>query len=342
MAEMSDARLDEIDRRYGAGGSYTGAPTKQDLRVALIELVDEVRRQRRADRTAALECATAEQHIEAVTEPDQLAAPENERLSDDEFAAWQAAMRPTPEALEAENKRLWERAAEADLARVQAELRAAKLRLVLSSALSVFTEKRRSRDELRSGWVKAARVEQWRRVFEETRPTTEQLGTEASKTQAAARTPTWRGQTTRYLCPITGCEWHHDSPDVPDFPWQWKGSIEETVAAISMDQAQQTDKVISDHAATHPVVEWFREVRQQQNRADAAEREVAEKVGGLEPAGYEFRANGPFVHEVDEEHANTYPSGWTEGYWPERRPLYAGAWERVDGADGATRDMRET
>lgn len=72
---------------------------------------------------------------------------------------------------EAENQRLWKRAAEADFARVQAELRVAKLRLVLSSALVRFTKKRRGgRGQLRSGWVDAARVELWRRVFEETAP----------------------------------------------------------------------------------------------------------------------------------------------------------------------------
>lgn len=138
---LTDARLDEIDRCLGAGGSYTGAPTKQELRTALIELVDEVRRQRRAARAAI---------------PAMLP-------------------RPSQDALEAENRKLWERAAKADLARVQAELRAAKLRLVLASTLRLFSKKRRgTRDEVRSGWVEAARVAQWRRVFNETRPGVEQ------------------------------------------------------------------------------------------------------------------------------------------------------------------------
>lgn len=190
MPKMSSERLDYIDRRYGAGGGYTGAPTKHDLRGALIELVDEVRRQRRAERTAALESATVDQGVEPVTDPDQLAAPEGERLSEAEFEAWLAAMRPTPDALEAENGRLWERAAEADLARVQAELRAAKLRLVLASALGCFTEKRRAPHfELRSRWVDSTRVARWRRVFNETRPGLSHATAESAKPATSKQCP---------------------------------------------------------------------------------------------------------------------------------------------------------
>lgn len=74
---------------------------------------------------------------------------------------------------EVENAQLRKRAAEADLARVQAELRVAQLRLVLGSALRSFTKKRRRYSVLRSNWIKAAKVERWRRVYEETGPAAE-------------------------------------------------------------------------------------------------------------------------------------------------------------------------
>lgn len=74
---------------------------------------------------------------------------------------------------EVENAQLRKRAAEADLARVQAELRVAQLRLVLGSALRSFTKKRRRYSVLRSSWIKAAKVERWRRVYEETGPAAE-------------------------------------------------------------------------------------------------------------------------------------------------------------------------
>lgn len=69
---------------------------------------------------------------------------------------------------EIENAQLRERAAEADLALVQAELRAAQLRLILGRALRSFTKRRRrGPSALRSSWIEAAEVERWRRVYEE-------------------------------------------------------------------------------------------------------------------------------------------------------------------------------
>lgn len=79
--------------------------------------------------------------------------------------------------------------------------------------------------------------------------------------------------TTRYLCPISDCGWYHDEPMYPDGrPWApWQGSIEETVRATCMAQAQVVDRSIAGHLMTHPVLEWFREVRSQQDRAEKAE-----------------------------------------------------------------------
>jgi hypothetical protein len=87
-----------------------------------------------------------------------------DRLSTPETSPF-AMQRPE---YEVENQRLWDCVAEADLARVQAELRVAQLRLVLGSALRSFTKERRRHSMLRSRWVQAAKVERWRRVYEET------------------------------------------------------------------------------------------------------------------------------------------------------------------------------
>lgn len=81
--------------------------------------------------------------------------------------------------------------------------------------------------------------------------------------------------TNRYLCPITDCGWYHDEPMYPDGPWApWQGSIEATVRATHMAQAQAVDRSIAGHLMTHPVLEWFREVRSQQDRAERAESEM--------------------------------------------------------------------
>lgn len=110
----------------------------------------------------------------------------------------------------------------------------------------------------------------------ETEPMTTKDSAMGDPDKAAAAA--WRGMTTRYLCPISGCEWYHDSPDVPDGPWPWKGLIEDTVYAVAMDRAQAVDRTISAHLITHPVLDWFKEVREQQNRADRAEAELDARI----------------------------------------------------------------
>jgi hypothetical protein len=57
-----------------------------------------------------------------------------------------------------------------------------------------------------------------------------------------------------------------------------------------------------------------------------------ERGEGLIPAGMQYRANGPHVHDVDEGHVGNFfgPDGWVEGYWPEGRRIYAGDWERIE------------
>jgi len=77
-------------------------------------------------------------------------------------------------------------------------------------------------------------------------------------------------------------------------------------------------------------------------RAEEAEARLV-RLGAMTPVGYEHRANGPFAHKVDEDFASAYPEGWAEDYWPERRPLYAGSWERItpDAApDGRSATLR--
>jgi crotonobetainyl-CoA:carnitine CoA-transferase CaiB-like acyl-CoA transferase len=145
VPEMSDARLDEIDRRLGAGGGYTGAPTKQELRAALIELVDEVRRRRRAERDAI---------------PATLFQPDQADLED-------------------ENRRLWERAAQADYEAARANLRASILHLVLQSALLTFPRRSRLRKRLRSRWVPATTLARWQRICDDKGYTAEQALIEA-------------------------------------------------------------------------------------------------------------------------------------------------------------------
>lgn len=76
-------------------------------------------------------------------------------------------------------------------------------------------------------------------------------------------------------------------------------------------------------------------------RAEKAERELAEvreRIGAPTPAGYEYRANGPLIHKITEDDVSRYPDEWVDDYLPERRPLYAGAWERLDGAEWKAAD----
>lgn len=92
---------------------------------------------------------------------------------------------------EAQTIHLEARTAERD----QANLRAAKLRVVLASALRLFTEKGHPGYEaLRAGWVEVATIEQWRRVFEETRPGAQQAPTETSVDESGDRMPARRDE----------------------------------------------------------------------------------------------------------------------------------------------------
>jgi hypothetical protein len=76
--------------------------------------------------------------------------------------------------MEAENRRLWKRAAEADYAAVRADLRGAQLRLVLSSALCSFAKPRRRfrSDGWRIGRIETVTLQRWWRTWESARPET--------------------------------------------------------------------------------------------------------------------------------------------------------------------------
>lgn len=79
---------------------------------------------------------------------------------------------------------------------------------------------------------------------------------------------------TRYECPLTGCDWFHDSPDVPSGRWPWKGSIEATVHAVATERVTANEQIIAAHFETHPIVEWARDLQRERERADSAERRL--------------------------------------------------------------------
>jgi hypothetical protein len=73
--------------------------------------------------------------------------------------------------LEAENRKLWDRAAQADYETARAGLRAAQLHLVLGSVLRTFAKPRHTRtDVYRTSQVEAATLHRWQQVFEANRP----------------------------------------------------------------------------------------------------------------------------------------------------------------------------
>lgn len=69
--------------------------------------------------------------------------------------------------------------------------------------------------------------------------------------------------------------------------------------------------------------------------------EVREAQADLEPAGVQYRSCGPngWIDDLPEDNEPEwiaqFPNGWSEGYWPEQRQLYGGAWQRIvgDGPD---------
>lgn len=83
-----------------------------------------------------------------------------------------------------------------------------------------------------------------------------------------------------------------------------------------------------------------REIEKLRAERDALAARVAELEAN--PAGMQYRANGPYILDVSEEHVRNYftPDGWADGYWPELRQLYADSWRRV--ADEAELDRRDT
>jgi hypothetical protein len=87
---------------------------------------------------------------------------------------------------------------------------------------------------------------------------------------------------TRILCPISGCDWHHDSPDVPPGPWPWKGSIEDTVAALLMDRAVAVNRICREHFETHTLIEWLTDLQHERARADAAEAKLTAWILAIE------------------------------------------------------------
>lgn len=87
---------------------------------------------------------------------------------------------------------------------------------------------------------------------------------------------------TRYECPLSACGWYHDSPDVPVGRWPWKGSIEDTVAAVSMDRAKADERIIAAHFETHSLVEFGTELQRERARADAAESKLAACLRAIE------------------------------------------------------------
>jgi hypothetical protein len=53
-------------------------------------------------------------------------------------------------------------------------------------------------------------------------------------------------QTSRYLCPITGCAWHHDATDPR--------------LTDPADQGAPVEVAIRDHCDTHTTEDWLREI----------------------------------------------------------------------------------
>lgn len=90
--------------------------------------------------------------------------------------------------LEAENQRLWKRAAQADYETTRADLRAAQLRLTLVSVLRTFGKQRRPRsDAWRTSQVETAKLHRWWQVFEANPARTPRAGSEEPNRQEELR-----------------------------------------------------------------------------------------------------------------------------------------------------------
>jgi hypothetical protein len=76
--------------------------------------------------------------------------------------------------------------------------------------------------------------------------------------------------TTRYLCPLPGCGWHHDEPDLAAedalrfTPAPSASTPSESIASMVeqslLGRAARVEAAIKQHVETHSVLEWMREV----------------------------------------------------------------------------------
>lgn len=87
---------------------------------------------------------------------------------------------------------------------------------------------------------------------------------------------------TRYLCPLTACNWHHDKPGPDDWTTRLVQPTAEWVAACDGDYLEaityataeaehaRIDSVLREHLATHRVENYLREIQELRAELTAA------------------------------------------------------------------------
>lgn len=77
---------------------------------------------------------------------------------------------------------------------------------------------------------------------------------------------------TRLLCPLTGCDWHHDKPGPDDWETrlvmptaEWLAAcdgdyIEAVTYATAAAEHERIDGILRDHLATHRVEDYLLEI----------------------------------------------------------------------------------
>ena len=82
----------------------------------------------------------------------------------------------------------------------------------------------------------------------------------------------WR---VRYHCMISTCGWYFERDSMPDSA-ELERALMFGPADASLDRAARTNAILREHFETHTLEEWVAEVSRERQRADKAERELAE------------------------------------------------------------------
>lgn len=104
------------------------------------------------------------------------------------------------------------------------------------------------------------------------------------------------GQTDRYLCSISSCDWHYDTPSLPTRRESIR-ALQVGVEQVLTERTHRIDSALREHFETHTLLEWLTEVQQARAKADAAMAELVEKVGEAD----QLRAQLDAIGETREE-----------------------------------------